>query len=298
MADKYLIINADDFGMCHAHNVATAELFKCGGITSATIMTPCPTARKAAEFARANPDLSIGVHLTTTSEWIRYKWGPVSQNHASLTDENGYFYRSSAEFAAHAKADEVERELVAQIEWLLNLGVNPSHIDNHMGSLYGVANGDFSLLYTVVDLAAKYGLPFRFPTGISAATFANGTLNIKVDPDVVNKAFAPCLDAIKRHKIATPDYLVPGDWLGEQDKSFDNYKEYMYELLRGIEPGITETYIHPAIECDEIKGISSVWHRRVWEHRLFSDPTTREFINSLGIKMINYRDLKKIREMI
>lgn len=68
MSDKYLIINADDFGMCHAHNVATEELFKCGGISSATIMTPCPAATEATEFAKANPELSIGVHLTTTSE--------------------------------------------------------------------------------------------------------------------------------------------------------------------------------------------------------------------------------------
>jgi hypothetical protein len=100
---------------------------------------------------------------------------------------------------------------------------------------------------------------------------------------------------VKEKKIATPDYLVPGDWKGEQDKSFENYREYMFELLRRLENGVSETYIHPAIECDEIKSITPMWHRRVWEHRLFSNVKTKEFISSLGIKLIDYRELKKIR---
>ena len=49
--DKYLIINADDFGMCHAHNVATFDLLQKGAFTSATNMAPCPWAFEAVRFA-------------------------------------------------------------------------------------------------------------------------------------------------------------------------------------------------------------------------------------------------------
>ena len=101
---------------------------------------------------------------------------------------------------------------------------------------------------------------------------------------------------MRERRIATPDYLGPGDWLGEQDKSYENYKEYMLAFFDKIEHGISETYIHPAVECDEIKGISAAWRRRVWEHRLFSDTRTREYISSLGIRLINYRELKAMRE--
>ena len=62
--DKYLIINADDFGMCHAHNVATFELLQMGAITSSTIMACCPWALEAARFAMKNPQFAIGVHMT------------------------------------------------------------------------------------------------------------------------------------------------------------------------------------------------------------------------------------------
>lgn len=294
-SDRYLIINADDFGMCHAHNAATIELFGCGGITSATVMAPCPAAREAVEFAVRNPQYAIGVHLTTTAEWQTYRWGPIADGTQSLKDADGYFYRTSAQFASLARADEVEAEIIAQIELLCTMGLDPSHIDNHMGSLYGVANGDFRLLKMVIEIAARYGLPFRFPAKISHGMASNGTLDIKVPESTVRELLGSFADLTKECGVATPDYLVPGDWRGEQDRSYENFREYIFEMYRGFDNGVTETYIHPAIECDEIKSITPMWHRRVWEHRLFSDPKTKEFIRSIGIKLIDYRELKNMR---
>ena len=73
------------------------------------------------------------------------------------------------------------------------------------------------------------------------------------------------------------------------------YREYIYELYRKFPAGVTETYIHPAFECDELKAITGSWQRRVWEHKLFSDPKTLQHIKSLGIELISYRDLAKIK---
>ena len=293
--DKYVIINADDFGMCQAHNAATMHLFNLGGITSATIMAPCAAARDAVNFAVHNPELSIGVHLTTTSEWKSYRWGPVSNEADSLVDDEGCFYRSSAEFAHHAIPREVEAELVAQIEMLRSMGLSPSHIDNHMGSLYGVASGNFKLLELVIEIASRYQIPFRFPAKISHGMLSNGTLDIKITESVVREAINQFVKLTEQKGVVTPDYLIPGDWLGEQDKSFDNYREYIFELYRSFDNGVTETYIHPAIECEQIKAITPFWHRRVWEYRLFSDPKTVEFIKSIGIKLIGYRELREIK---
>lgn len=292
--EKYLIINADDFGMCASHNIATKELLLSGGVTSATVMAPCPFARDAVEFAKANHTLSVGVHLTTTSEWTEYKWGPLTDG-ASLKDGSGHFYRSSGEFADKAVPDEIQRELIAQIESLIAMGLEPSHLDNHMGSLYGVARGDFTLLALVIKLAGKYRLPFRFPRRITKGTFTNGTLDINISESTVRALFDSFAALLDGEGVATPDYLIPGDWKGEQDKSYESYRDYIFELYKTFDHGITETYIHPAVESDEIKSITPFWHRRVWEHRLFSDPKTREHIKSLGIKLISYRDLAKIR---
>ena len=110
--DKYLIINADDFGMCRAANMAVADLFEKGGITSATIMTPCGWAKNAGVWAKNNPQHAVGVHLTFTSEWGEYRWGPVAENNtASLRDSEGFMHHESDQFEEAADLDEVEAEI-------------------------------------------------------------------------------------------------------------------------------------------------------------------------------------------
>ena len=78
--DRYLIINADDFGMCRGANLAVMDLLtdKNSALTSSTIMTPCAWAPEAIRFAAKNPQYAIGVHLTLTSEWGNYRWAPVN----------------------------------------------------------------------------------------------------------------------------------------------------------------------------------------------------------------------------
>lgn len=292
--DKYLIINADDFGMCHAHNVATFDLLKKGAITSSTIMACCPWAYEAAQFAKSNPQFAIGVHLTNTSEWGTYRWTPVTQA-KSLKDKDGFMPHDCNEFTQKADAGEARAELMAQIERLKGWGMSPSHADNHMGSMYGIHNGRFELLHAAIETAARYGLPFRFPMKFSSAQYENGMFGIQIPMEQISKVIDRYTHFGQSLGVAMPDYLIPGDWNGPQSESFDNYREYIYELYRTFEPGVTETYIHPAVECDELKAITGSWQHRVWEYRLFSDPKTRQHIDSLGIRLINYRDLKKMR---
>lgn len=295
--DKYLIINADDFGMCRAGNLAVFDLLKSGGITSSTIMAPCGWAPEACKFAKENPQFAIGVHLTLTSEWSNYRWAPVSaSNTESLRDEDGYMFKESDEVEKNVDIDEVEAEIRAQIERLKKLGLNPSHLDNHMGSLYGIETGRFELLNLVLDIAGEYGLPFRFPGTFTDDQLNNTMLDIKIDKNVIMGIFDKITAYAKSRGVITPDYLIPGEWTGPQKDSYENYREYIYELYKTFPEGVTETYIHPALECDELKGTSSVWERRVWEYKLFSDPKTKQHIESCGIKLINYRDLAEMRK--
>jgi predicted glycoside hydrolase/deacetylase ChbG (UPF0249 family) len=128
---RLLIVNADDFGMCHAENRATVAGLEAGIYTSSTIMVPCPWFAEAAAFARRRPEADLGVHLTQTSEWEAFKWGPVAGRSAvpTLVDERGHFYRDVESVYRHATLDEVERECRAQIEQALAAGIDVSHID-------------------------------------------------------------------------------------------------------------------------------------------------------------------------
>jgi len=297
MFEKYMIINADDFGMCRAANLAVFDLFKCGGITSSTVMMPCGWAPEACKFAQENPQFAIGVHLTFTSEWSRYRWAPVSRcNTDSLRDDVGYMYHESDQFEKNCDLEEVAGEIRAQIELAKRLGLNPSHLDNHMGSLYGIETGRLEVLQCVMEIAGEFGLPFRFPSTFMDEQASNPMLGINIDAAAIQMLFSKFSAFAKEKGVAIPDYLMPHHWNGPQSDTFENFREYMFEHFKTIPQGVTEIYIHPSLECDELKGTSSVWFRRVWEHRLFSDPATMRYIRDIGIKPINYRDLAAMRK--
>jgi len=294
--EKYLIINADDYGMCRAANFATWELLEKGGITSATVMVPCGWSTEACKWAAQHPEYAIGVHLTFTSEWGNYKWSPIANGDtASLRDEFGFMFEDCAPFEESADLAQVELEIRAQIERARQLGLNPSHLDNHMGSLYGIERGHFELLQKTFEIAGEYKLPFRFPGNFLPQMLDNSMLGIEVDGALIQKMFASFVEMAKGCGVAVPDYLLPHDWSGSQKDSYENFREHIYELVKTYPDGITETYIHPALECDELKGTSSVWERRVWEHRLFGDPATRQHIEACGFQLINYRDLARMK---
>lgn len=295
--EKYLIINADDFGMCQSANKAVKELLGLGAITSSTIMATCPWAKDAAKWAGEHPEYAIGVHLTFTSEWGDYRWAPVNASGTdSLRDGFGFMYHESDEFEEKADIDEVESEINAQVARLKKCGLtNPSHLDNHMGSLYGIEGGRFELLNLVFDVASEYGLPFRFPGKFLPGQMDNDTLDIKIDESVINSLFARFVAYATDKGVATPDYLIPGEWNGPQNDSFENYRDYIFELYKTFPEGVTETYIHPAVESDELKAITGNWRRRVWEYTLFKSPEMQQHIKDCGIKLINYRDLARMR---
>lgn len=74
--DRLLIVNCDDFGSSHSANLATMRALQSGIATSATLMVPCPWAREA---SRMSLGLSVGVHLTMTSEYPGYRWRPLHE---------------------------------------------------------------------------------------------------------------------------------------------------------------------------------------------------------------------------
>jgi predicted glycoside hydrolase/deacetylase ChbG (UPF0249 family) len=280
---KYLIINADDFGMCHAANIAVFDLFEKGGITSSTVMTPCGWAPEALMFAKEHPEYAIGVHLTFTSEWKKYKWRPVSTGpNSSLRDETGYMHFHCDGFEKNAVPSEVEAEIRAQVAFAKQYGLNPSHLDNHMGSLYGL-EGIQNFLPLVFRLCAEMDYPFRMP------------LKQEEPKEVPDNLLSSMADLVHKYNIATPDYLWEHNFNGPQKESYENFRSYMLERFRHCPDGFVETYIHPAVECDELKNTTSVWQRRVWEYRFFADPDTRKYIEAQGIKLIDYRELKKLR---
>jgi predicted glycoside hydrolase/deacetylase ChbG (UPF0249 family) len=152
-----LLIRLDDIGMNHSVNMALLKAAQTGMPLSASVQFACPWYQEAVEILKKYPNVTVGVHLTLTSEWKNYRWGPVTGRTAvpSLVDSNGYFPQSTRAFAKSGyKLSEIETELSAQIERAQASGLKITYIDPHMG----IALSSPELRALTEKLAHKYKL--------------------------------------------------------------------------------------------------------------------------------------------
>lgn len=287
---KYLIVNADDYGMCNAANQAVAELFEGGFLKSATVMMPCPTARDAVEFSNAHPEYAIGIHLTMTSEWGEYRWKPLT-NGKSLIDEEGFMWHESDQVEKNATYEDLEAEIRAQIDLAHSWGMKPSHTDNHMGSLYGHYTGRLGLAKMTLRVCGEYGYAYRLYTKHDKRICPNGTpYFLYAAITLLSKRWG------KKYNVVIPDYLLFPDWNDDMRVSYEVYRDTILKIWTDIpEDGVTETFIHPSVESDELKGITSRWQDRVWEYQLMKDPYTHKYLKDHGVELISYRELIKMK---
>ncbi len=287
--DRLLLINADDFGLCHSTNAGIQQLLLDGAVSSATLMLPCGWASEAAAWAKDQPELDVGVHFTLTSEWERYRWGPVNRTSStsSLVTPEGYFPKDSRTLELQAEPEQVKAELIAQIEMALAHGMAPSHADNHMGSLYGLATGRH-FLQIVLEVCAAYGLPFRLPRYLLQE---NGQM---APPELAEQAkqLGALADAMG---VVILDYLVGMPFRLQDGESYDHVRSNMQQLLKGLKPGVTELIIHPSLVTDELRSFHEQPELRGMELELLRDAEIRKTLEEEGIQMIRWRELQKLQ---
>ena len=287
---KYLIVNADDYGMCTAANEAVEELFLGGWLKSATIMMPCPGAEHAVQFSIDHPEYAIGVHTTLTSEWGKYRWKPLTDG-KSLIDEEGFMWHESDQVEKNATSEDIEKEVRAQIDRAHKMGMKPSHIDNHMGSLYGHYTGRLGLSKLALKICGSYGYAYRLYTKADKRICPNGTpYPLYAAVTILSKLWG------KKYNVIIPDYLLFPDWNDDMRVSYEVYRDTILKIWTDIpEGGVTETFVHPSIENDELKGITGRWQDRVWEYQLMKDPYVHKYLKDHGVELISYRELIKMK---
>jgi len=261
---RLLIVNCDDLGSSQAANSGVYDALRHGAATSATLMVPCPWARGAAAEYRGE---DIGVHLTLNAEWDLYRWGPITQA-PSLLDGDGGFPRTVTDVFEHADLDEVRRECRAQVERAIYWGFDVSHLDSHMGTLQ--LRPEFFDAY--LDIADDFGLPLR----LSGA----GTERM---------IGFPFRRLAAERGVVYPDHFifVPGSGVGS--------RAAITEALADLRPGVTEAYLHPAVDTPELRAMSPDWEARVADHAWLLDPDgLRALADRQGVSLIGYRELREL----
>lgn len=226
----------------------------------------------------ANADLDIGLHLTLTSEWKTYRWGPVSDlgEVPGLLDDEGKLWRSVREVVMNATPEEVEKEIRAQIERALALGLQPGHIDTHMGTLYG--HHAFTAAYTKV--AQEYGIP-AMVIDMSKEEVVQGFRDAGYP---INEEMVA---AVNNYKLPKLDFFASAP----DGKSYEDKRANFMALVKSLPVGLTEIIFHPSVHSENLKTITNSWKQRVWEAQLFADPEMQGFFEKEGIIFTNWKEI-------
>jgi len=263
---RLLIINADDFGMCHAINEAIFRALELGVLRSTTLMVPCPWALHAMRFLADHPEIPFGVHLTVISEWVNYRWGPLTSKEKvpSLIDKAGYFYRfeQMPNFLAQVRLDQLEIEWRAQIEAVLAAGLTPTHLDWHALRIGGRAD----LFDVMLRLAREYGLALR----------------------VAGRAW---IEKVQRQGLPSNDYdFLDSYHLDPIDKSA-RYEQ----LLRELPAGLSEWAVHLGLDNAELLAIEGdSKHIRHLDYDFLMSLAAQDIVKEEGIILLDYRALQVV----
>ena len=270
---KLLILHADDLGVAHSVNAASFDALDKGAVSSASIMMPTPWVTEVATYARQHPNADLGLHLTLTSEWLTYRWGSVESKDKvpSLLDSTGTFPNDVPPVVARAKPAEVERELRAQVERAMALGIRPTHLDSHMGALFTTPE----LIATYVKVAHDYHLPFL---ALKNSPFGGTPM-----------------------PVSSKDVLVDAVVIAGPDVPRDQWKAFYVNAITTLKPGLTEMIVHLGHDDAELQAVT-VDHEpygSAWRQRDYDVVTSAEFKKALQdnkVRLVTYRELQKLTQ--
>ncbi|MGH9022276.1 MAG: polysaccharide deacetylase family protein [Acidimicrobiia bacterium] len=256
---RLVVITCDDLGLTHSSNVGVYDSLRHGLATSASLLVPAPWSRHAAGRYRGE---DVGVHLALNAEWDTLRWGPIT--HApSLLDGDGGFPRTLVDLWDHADPDEVRKECRAQIERAIWWGFDVSHLDSHLGALWGRPE----LFDVYLGLAVDFALPVRLP------------------PASEERRLGFPLRAL----ASAAGVVFPDDFVYCRGDG----RRTMERVLFDLGPGVTELHLHPAVDTAELRAACGDWPRRVEDHAYACrDSSLADLLDRAGAVRIGYRALR------
>jgi chitin disaccharide deacetylase len=269
---KLLILHADDLAVAHSEDAASLDALDKGAISSASIMVPCPWLTEVAAYAKDHPDADLGLHLTLTSEWKTYRWGPLESKDQvpSLFDPSGYLWADTPAAISHLKADEAEREIRAQVERAIAMGIRPTHLDSHMGALFGRSD----LFAAYVKVAHEYRLPFL------------AFIDQKTRPEFASR-------------LSDKDILLDSVLIADPSIQAADWKTFYAKLIHDLKPGVTELIVHLAYDDAEMRAVTTghddygaAWRQR--DYNVVTSPEFKKLLEDNHVILIKWSNLKKL----
>ncbi len=285
---KRLIVNADDFGLSAGVNRAIIECHQFGIVTSATLMANSAAFEDAVQFAKANPQLSIGCHVTLMDG------EPLlpSTQVASLLGDGREFYRSISDFAPRAmlsrfRAAEIEAEATAQFQKIQRAGITISHFDAHKH-----AHMFPSVAEPLLRAAQNCGIaavrnPFERPVALKYSTVLSSKFLVRWAEVVVLRQCQSQFERLAhRYGVRTTSGSAGIVATGVLDS------KVLEEMIEHIGDGTWELVCHPGYNDSDLASIrTKLRQSREVEREVLTNSSIKQRLQEQGFQLISFREL-------
>lgn len=291
MKNKYLIINADDFGMSSEFNQAICYLMSQGIVSSTSLMANGKAYQEAIQYIQKYDLKNVGVHLTLTCDGFendnKITYSSVTRSN-TLEDENGVLFCSYRDLATNASDEDIINEIYSQIMKVKNEGIEFTHIDNHMYSIipYLGLRGYECFYKALHRLKINRKIGFRHALR-------------KFDIDGVRSVYSgrkiqPYAWAMNLFfHLRCPDFVFTIPYVSSQNGSVEQKCDLLNVFFSNVKNGVSELHVHPAIYSEELKKRNPTWKDRINEYEALKFYSKDLLMEKYGITLISYADLVK-----
>lgn len=292
---KVLILHIDDAGMSWDSNEGATRAMEKGVANSVSVMMPCPWVPGFVQYLKQHPTVDAGLHLTLTSEWTDYRWSPLAGKPAvpGLVDTVGALWPSVEDVVRHASAEEVYTEIRAQLDRARTLGFEPTHLDSHMGTLFGTP--EFMQRYIALGIENK--IPVMIPGGHNTMVQKSERIGKEQQQGMLQvgqllwSSGLPVLDDL--HNVSY-EWKYPAN---ADDKALQKFATSKYiETIRELKPGLTMVIMHCTYPSEIFEKISESGLKRKGDLLAMTDPAFKKFLQSEGIILTTWREIMKRRQ--
>jgi predicted glycoside hydrolase/deacetylase ChbG (UPF0249 family) len=286
---KYLIVNADDYGMSPGVSRGILEAHARGIVTSTTCLVNTPCAGEAlADAAAQAPRLGIGLHINLSFGRPVLPAALVP----SLVGDDGRFFSGDKLLAGmkRFRKRDIQREVHAQFERFVEFaGKPPDHLDSHQ-FLGGLQPDLFAVM---LELAAAARIPVRnFDDFLDRARLKRLLLRIRRENAGSGPAYADFVDLPDRLNTLRRS-LPPCRTTAAFRHEFYGTAarcEVLVELLDSLSGGVTEVMCHPG----HANGLEDGYRQpREAELAILQDPLLRAAAVDRGIEFVSFAALER-----
>jgi hopanoid biosynthesis associated protein HpnK len=274
---RRLIVNADDFGLSASVNAAVIRAHREGILTTASLMVNEPGFAEAVELARQNPKLGVGLHLTLLHGHAALPAGQIP----GLVNGRGEFSNSPmgagfAYFFRPALREQLRAEIRAQLDKFHTTGLKLDHVNGHLHlHLHPTV---FRILMAEASRSGVTHLRLTRDCLSRSRRMTRGRWFYRVS----HAAIFELLSGRARKVLAAKKIRHAQITFGLlQDSRVD--EAYILQLLPELPDGDSELYAHPSLDLFR------------HEFEALTSPRVRAEVQRLGIQLIRYQDVEKIR---